>query len=332
LAEEYLTFLRDAEEISEYDVKHAQLQLEILQKQIALEDARNNKSQMRLQRNAAGNYDFVYAADEEAINKATEDLLALQQESYNLSKQIYLDTYQAAYEAALKTRDMVVEVAMDASLTTEEQTERIHYILESLNEYLQGSSTALGEISIDIYNSFVDASEAIAEVNQGALSDIFDGIREQAALSQQAMNSTVESMERVGNSAVALGKTVAGPNGVFQSAANSANQAFSTIDSKAKGLQQSVAGQQGVFSAVQGAAVGAFNKIGDEGGILSTKLVGDDGSLVKIRKGTDIHLSGLDGVVNPGLESIDECFGLTSKHSIGDTEDIEKLFKMLLLI
>ena len=65
------------------------MQLDILQKQIALEDARNNKSQMQLQRNAAGNYDFVYGANEDEVNKATEALLAAQQDSYNLSKQIY---------------------------------------------------------------------------------------------------------------------------------------------------------------------------------------------------------------------------------------------------
>ena len=91
-----LEYLRNKTNLSQYDVKYAQAQLEILQRQIALEDARNNKSQMRLQRNAAGNYDFVYAADENAVNQAQESLLDAQESAYNLSKDTYLNVYENA--------------------------------------------------------------------------------------------------------------------------------------------------------------------------------------------------------------------------------------------
>jgi hypothetical protein len=194
LADEYLGYLREKNQLSEYDVKHAQLQLEILQKQMALEDARNNKSRMRLQRNAAGNYDFVYAADEEAVNKTGQELLALQQEAYNLSKQQYLETYRSAYEAAIQTRDMVVSIAMDASLSTEQQTERIHYVLESLNQYLQDSSVELDEIGVNLYNSVVESSESISEVNQGTLADTLAKMQEQAMTVQKKLEESAGTL------------------------------------------------------------------------------------------------------------------------------------------
>ena len=189
------------------------MELDILQKQIALEDARNNKSQMQLQRNAAGNYDFVYAADEDAIAQATEALITAQQESYNLSKQIYLETYESAFEAAIKTRDMVVEVATDASLSVEERTERIKFILESLGEYMGNSSIELGEISINLYNSFVDAERMIAEENQGALSAIFEQMRAESLATQQALMADTAALHE--NTTAGFYETSEAINGSF---------------------------------------------------------------------------------------------------------------------
>lgn len=120
-----LKYLREKNHLSEYDVEYAEKKLEILQRELALEDARNNKSQMRLQRNAAGNYDFVYAADEDAINDAKMALLNAQQEAYNLSKKMYKEIYDGALKLSKELKQMVFDIATDASLTTEQQAERI---------------------------------------------------------------------------------------------------------------------------------------------------------------------------------------------------------------
>lgn len=175
-----LEYLRNKTNLSEYDVKYAQQQLEILQKQIALEEAQNNKSQMRLQRNAAGNYDFVYAADEDAVNDAQSALLEAQQSAYNLSKNAYLDTYQSALEAAQKAKTMIIEVATDASLSTAEQAERIQYILDNLKEYLDGSSEELGEIATNLYNDVANTENLIAEENLGNLANTFQAMEDKS--------------------------------------------------------------------------------------------------------------------------------------------------------
>lgn len=175
-----LEYLRNKTNLSEYDVKYAQQQLEILQKQIALEEAQNNKSQMRLQRNAAGNYDFVYTADEDAVNDAESALLEAQQSAYNLSKNAYLDTYQSALEAAQKAKTMIIEIATDASLSAEEQAERIQYILKELKEYLDGSSEELGEIATNLYNDVANTENLIAEENLGNLTNTFQSMKDQS--------------------------------------------------------------------------------------------------------------------------------------------------------
>lgn len=322
LANEYLTYLREKENLSEYDVKHAQMQLDILQKQIALEDARNNKSQMQLQRNAAGNYDFVYAADEKAINQATEALLQAQQDSYNLSKQIYLDTYEAAYEAAMKTRDMIVEIAMDASLTAEEQTERIHYALESLNEYLQGSSIELGEIGVNLYNSFVEASWSIAEVNQGALSDIFEQMKQNAIALEEQIGITTDNIKNQINGALEETSINIGTS------MGSVSEQFAMFD---EDIGTKIANIHGNIYEVIGATRDSI--IGEEGslpgiesriGEFEQGLIGEDGTLNKIRVGTDTTMLGIkDEIISPVLAGIDERFNLSQGNALLDITGIE---------
>lgn len=61
--------------MSEYDVKLANAKLEALQKQIALENAQQNKNQMKLRRDTQGNYKYVYAADQDDIVQRQGELL-----------------------------------------------------------------------------------------------------------------------------------------------------------------------------------------------------------------------------------------------------------------
>ena len=300
LSDEYLTYLREKNNLSEYDVKHAQMQLDILQKQIALEDARNNKSQMRLQRNAAGNYDFVYGADEGEVNKAQEALLQAQQDSYNLSKQAFLDTYESAYEAALKARDMIIEVAMDASLGTEQQVERIHYILNNLSEYMTGSKVELDEIGVNLYNSFVEASQSITEINQGALGDVFEQMRQQAEQAEK----TVEGV-------------LTNTNAQIESFGTDLNTRAEDIHNNLFGVinktRDSLVGETGALGSIK-------TGIGD----LEQSLIGEDGTLNKIRVGTDTSIGGIkDEIIAPVLQGIDERFDLSQTHILEDVTGIE---------
>lgn len=175
-----LKYLRNKTNLSDYDVQYAQAQLEILQKQIALEEARDNKSQMRLQRNAAGNYDFVYAADENSVNQAESDLLDANKNAYNLSKDAWLNTYSSALDAAQKAKSMIVEIATNTSLSVDEQNERIQYILKNLKDYMDGASTELGEIAANLYNDVATSENLLAKENLGNLEQTFENMKDKS--------------------------------------------------------------------------------------------------------------------------------------------------------
>ena len=123
--QEQLTLLAKQGSMSEYDVKLANAKLEVLQKQIALEDAQRNKNKMQLRRDTQGNYRYVYRADEGDVKQAQDELLDSSFDAYELTKnqaitnsdravQLYQDMLEKMSEASKKYQDD--QVAREAAL------------------------------------------------------------------------------------------------------------------------------------------------------------------------------------------------------------------------
>lgn len=73
LEEKQLEALSNKEHIREIDLQIAQQQLTVLQAQIALEDAQQAKTKLRLRRDSQGNYTYQYVADEDDIAEKTQE-------------------------------------------------------------------------------------------------------------------------------------------------------------------------------------------------------------------------------------------------------------------
>jgi hypothetical protein len=67
-------YKKSGKEVMQEEVDLLEKEYQIALAQIALEEAENSKTSMRLMRDAAGNWDYVYTADLEAIDKAKQDL------------------------------------------------------------------------------------------------------------------------------------------------------------------------------------------------------------------------------------------------------------------
>ena len=93
--------------LSQFDVDLANAKVELLQKQIALEDAQRNKNQMQLRRDTQGNYNYVYTADQEGIEDAQAELVDADYEIYEMSKQRYGDLLQVRYQLLQEYNDKV---------------------------------------------------------------------------------------------------------------------------------------------------------------------------------------------------------------------------------
>ena len=109
-------YLEDKNHLSEFNVKYANAQLEILQKQLALENARQNKNQMKLQRDTQGNYRYVYAADVDNVRDKEADLLQEEMDAYNMSNENRMNTmseFLTYYQNYLAQREELSKRALE---------------------------------------------------------------------------------------------------------------------------------------------------------------------------------------------------------------------------
>jgi len=83
---EQLGMLKDKDKLTQYDVDRANKLLEIELKRIALEEARQNKTRLRLKRDSQGNYSYQFTADEEETDSKRQELAAARNELYNMDK------------------------------------------------------------------------------------------------------------------------------------------------------------------------------------------------------------------------------------------------------
>ena len=74
-------------DLSEYDLKIMEAKYNMTLKQIALEEAQNAKSKVRLVRGANGNYNYLFTADNNDINQKQQEYLKAMQDYYNIAKQ-----------------------------------------------------------------------------------------------------------------------------------------------------------------------------------------------------------------------------------------------------
>lgn len=85
--EKELAALKEKDKLTKYDVERAEKLLDIELKKIALEEAQQNKSRMRLRRDASGNYSYQFVADENNISEAQRELDEAQNSLYNFDKE-----------------------------------------------------------------------------------------------------------------------------------------------------------------------------------------------------------------------------------------------------
>lgn len=171
-----LDLLRDKTKLSQYDVEYANAQLEILQKQIALEDAQRNKSQMKLRRDSQGNYSYVYTANEDDIRSAEGDLLDAKNNAYNLSKDNMKQAQDDSLSALQNAKQMLMDIWTDANTTLAEKQERTKWLINNLKEYINSTGEQLSTSQTNIINDFIGMCDILTDENRTDLENVYNDI------------------------------------------------------------------------------------------------------------------------------------------------------------
>lgn len=147
--QEQLDLLQNQGTMSEYDVKLANAKLEILQKQIALEDAQRNKNKMQLRRDTQGNYRYVYTANQGDVQKAQDELNESQYDAYEMTKEqtianndravsLYQDYMEKLRNIANKYKDDEVARAAALKALNEEYSKLLGALEEDFKDTTNG--------------------------------------------------------------------------------------------------------------------------------------------------------------------------------------------------
>lgn len=139
--------LNNITNLSQTQVDIANKKLEILQKQMALEQAQESKTRLRLRRDSQGNYTYQYVADEDQIVTRQQELRDTLEELRQLVKEDISDTIDSANEKTTEFFDKVKELSQTYYGDQELLQEKIY---ELYDEYF-GENGYLTLLSLD-YN------------------------------------------------------------------------------------------------------------------------------------------------------------------------------------
>ena len=154
---EQLNMLRAKDKLTQYDVDRANALYEIELKKIALQEAQQNKSQMRLRRDAQGNYSYQYVADQDAIGNAEDELASVQNSLYNMDKEQYRTNLDEIYEMYVEFQDKLNELYMNNTLSDIEREEQKKLLVEQYGELINGLVEQNEDIRLNLQESALQA-------------------------------------------------------------------------------------------------------------------------------------------------------------------------------
>ena len=130
--------LQNKDKLTQYDLDRAEKKYNLMLKQIALEEAQQNKTKLRLKRDSQGNYTYQYVADEDEISKLKDEIAALYNELYNFDLDRYKENVKQVYDVWEEMQSKVYEIYQDTTLTEEERQRKIALIQEQYGELING--------------------------------------------------------------------------------------------------------------------------------------------------------------------------------------------------
>lgn len=154
LMEQEIAALEEKDKLSEYDIERANKKYEIALKQIALEEAQQNKTSMRLRRDSQGNYSYQFVANEDDISNAEDELAEARNALYNFDKENYLNNLDEMYQAYEDYQQKMLEAAQIND--PEERAERELLINEQYNELITTLTEKNQTIRSNLYESAFD--------------------------------------------------------------------------------------------------------------------------------------------------------------------------------
>ena len=153
-------------ELSEYDVDVLRKRYELEQARQALEDASDNASLVRLQRDQEGNWGYVYTADEDAVDEAEKEYENKLYELQKANDEYIKELQDRILELTTDCKEQLADIAADTTLSPEEKerlskeisdfyNSQLEYLTSQMDGALANQNATLG-LMLSIYNTTKD--------------------------------------------------------------------------------------------------------------------------------------------------------------------------------
>lgn len=128
---------REGNKLSQYDLDILNAKYQVLQAQMALEDAQNAKNQIQLVRDSQGNWNYQYTADQDQIANAQQNLLDAENDWYNIAKQQVTDVTGEIVSTWKECQDKIKDIYSNMTLTDEERSAQAQEIYKYYSEKIK---------------------------------------------------------------------------------------------------------------------------------------------------------------------------------------------------
>lgn len=143
--------LKARDRLTQYDLDRAELKYQIALKQIALQEAQQNKSTMRLKRDNQGNYSYQYVSDDDEVKKAQEEISDLYNQLYNLDVDRYTGNLDQLYEIWMEYQEKMAEAA--AINDPEKRLQKEQLLTQQYGDLINGIVDQNEQLKRNLYES-----------------------------------------------------------------------------------------------------------------------------------------------------------------------------------
>ena len=225
--------LQNQTKLSQYELDIQQAKYDLLLAEIALQEAQDAKSTVRLQRDAEGNFGYVYTADANQVADAEQKLADAQNNLYNIGLEGANDYQQKYAQTLQESQDAITELTqmwMNGEIANEEEFNRrkqeiTEYYGEKLKQYSELHTIALStdsRVLTDAWSSdFIERTASVEEW-KGSVDEYFEGaagsMQDWAEITKQVLadsglSDMDKALQEVDNKSNTLRKTLIGEDG-----------------------------------------------------------------------------------------------------------------------
>lgn len=206
----YIEQLQVSGNLTKTELEIAQARYKVLEAEIALEEAKNAKSEVRLTRDSEGNFGYVYTANQDEVASATQSYLDAQNELYNIglenTKAYREKTIQLQQSTLEELKQLEIDFRVDHIISEEQYNQQKAAILETSNALLETyneqfqvaqftmattSYNALMQEDTNFYNGQLSRNREHTSLMEANDTEYYNGLKTTAETTQQTLEGNL---------------------------------------------------------------------------------------------------------------------------------------------